>query len=125
MAKPKPTPNRADDVAERTTQARAAIAANIRRRREERGLSQEALAESAELSAIYLAALEQARPTANPTLKALVAIAAALGCELGDLTQAAELERRPAGRPAQKPPLRKRQRANGVGKKATRTNPRD
>ena len=120
MAKQKPTPNRANDVEHRTTQARAAIAANLRRLREARGLSQEALAEAADLSAIYLAAMEQARPTANPTLKALVAIAAALECELGDLTKAAALERRAAGRPVQNPPARKRQRVDAVGKKSTR-----
>ena len=79
--------------------ARAAIAANIRRLREERGLSQQQLAEIADVSTIYLAALEQARPTANPTLRVLVAVASALGCQLGDLTAPAALERRSVGRP--------------------------
>ena len=83
-----------------TITARATLAANIRRRRDVRGLSQEELAEVADLSAVYLAALEQARVTANPTLRALVAIAVALKCELHDLTEPAVLERRSAGRPS-------------------------
>lgn len=92
---------------QRVTEARATIAANIRGRREKLGLSQETLAEAAELSAIYLAAIEQARTTANPTLRALVAIATALETDLNSLTSPAALARRPAGRPPKvRPPAK-------------------
>ena len=93
----------------RVTRTRSTIAANIRARREAASLSQEGLAEAAELSPIYIAALEQARPSANPTLRALVAVAAALQCDLSDLTKPAALVRRNAGRPTK--PTRQKRRA--------------
>lgn len=114
MPKPR-APSAATLVERRTAATRTAIAANIRGRREALGLSQEALAEAAELSAIYVATLEQARETSNPTLKALVAIATALDCELRDLAEPAELEPRSAGRPSRAPAELAANRA-GAGK---------
>ena len=80
--------------------ARGSLGANLRRLREKLGLSQEQLAERAGLSQIYVAGIEQARPTVNPTLRALVALGNALGSDVATLmgSTAPTVPRR-AGRP--------------------------
>lgn len=56
----------------------------IKRRRRELGLTQQALAESAGLSAKTVLAIERGATTA-PRVPTIRAIARALGCEVGDL----------------------------------------
>jgi ribosome-binding protein aMBF1 (putative translation factor) len=64
---------------------RQRLAASVRLLRKARGWSQERLAEEARLSAIYVSHLELARVNVNPTLRALAALAHALGCRVRDL----------------------------------------
>jgi transcriptional regulator with XRE-family HTH domain len=59
------------------------VARNIRRIRVARGLSQEALAEDAEIDRTYVSRLE--RNLENPTVLVLERLAAALKCKIGDL----------------------------------------
>ncbi|MHB9125781.1 MAG: helix-turn-helix domain-containing protein [Armatimonadota bacterium] len=56
------------------------LAGNIKQRRKEIGLSQEALAEIAEMSRDYLACIETSRD--NPSLSILTRIATALGTDV-------------------------------------------
>ena len=56
---------------------------NVRRRREAIGLSQEALAEKAELDRTYISGIE--RGTRNPTILSAVSVAAALKTSLAQL----------------------------------------
>jgi len=60
------------------------VAKRIRQTRERRGLTQHALAEKAELSAIYIRKLE-AGERESPSLDALERIAKVLGVKLVDL----------------------------------------
>lgn len=62
---------------------RRAVGANIRWIRQERGLSQTALAERAGLSMGYVSLIEQGN--ANPRLETITALAAALGVSPVDL----------------------------------------
>ncbi|MBU0824288.1 MAG: helix-turn-helix transcriptional regulator [Alphaproteobacteria bacterium] len=62
---------------------REKLATNLRRLREERGLSQEEFAELADLHRTYISMIE--RQTRNPTVDVLEKICLALGVELGDL----------------------------------------
>jgi transcriptional regulator with XRE-family HTH domain len=64
-------------------EARTLVARNIRRIRVARGLSQEALAEDAEIDRTYVNRLE--RNLENPTVLVLERLAAALKCKVGDL----------------------------------------
>lgn len=66
------------------TRATTSLAVNLRERRELAALTQEALAERAALSTIYLQALERG-DAANPSLRVVVALAHALACEPGEL----------------------------------------
>jgi len=59
------------------------LAANMKRLRKERGLSQEALADAAGLDRTYISGIE--RKVKNPTITVVDRIAVALGCLLGDL----------------------------------------
>lgn len=61
----------------------SAFGLNVLRRREARGLSQEKLAEKAELDRTYISGIE--RGVRNPGLLSLVRIAKALGVKTGDL----------------------------------------
>jgi len=61
------------------------LAEGVRRRRQARGWTQQQLAEESRLSVIYVSHLELARANVNPTLRALAALAHALGCRVGEL----------------------------------------
>ncbi|MCH2496885.1 MAG: helix-turn-helix transcriptional regulator [Erythrobacter sp.] len=54
------------------------VAANVRRRRAERKLTQEQLAHDAEIDLTYLGGIERGRR--NPSVEVLGRIASALGC---------------------------------------------
>lgn len=62
----------------------SAFGLNVRRRREARGLSQEALAEVADIDRTYVSGIE--RGVRNPTLITVGKLARALGCAVHDLT---------------------------------------
>jgi DNA-binding XRE family transcriptional regulator len=98
-ARPVPKPREMnpelDAIAERLVpRACGALAANIREKRIEHGLTQEALAEATGHSVIYVRQLERAG-TENPTLRVLVLLAHALSCSLPEL-----LRPRPAPKPS-------------------------
>lgn len=59
------------------------LAVNMKRLRKERGWSQEALADAAELDRTYISGIE--RMVKNPTITVVHRVAVALGCPLGDL----------------------------------------
>ena len=56
---------------------------NVRKQRTEKGLSQEALADKADLDPTYISGIE--RGVRNPSLLSIVRIAKALGIESGSL----------------------------------------
>jgi transcriptional regulator with XRE-family HTH domain len=62
---------------------RAVVGRNVRRLRQERGLTQEQLAHEAELDLTYVGGIERGKR--NPSLLVLVRIAAALGTDLPSL----------------------------------------
>ena len=62
---------------------RRRLASNMKRLRKERGLSQEALADAADLDRTYISGIE--RLARNPTIVSVDRIATALGVRLGDL----------------------------------------
>lgn len=62
---------------------RSRLATNMKRLRKERGLSQEALADSAGLDRTYVSGIE--RLVRNPTITVVDRVAKALECRLGDL----------------------------------------
>lgn len=62
---------------------RSRVGKNIRRLREERGLTQEKLAVDAEIDLTYLGGIERGRR--NPSLLVMVRIAAALSVEVRSL----------------------------------------
>lgn len=74
-------------MATTTTQARQVFAANLRRRRIERGLSQEALAALAGLHRTYVGSVERAER--NISIDNMERLAAALGVEVRDLLREA------------------------------------
>jgi transcriptional regulator with XRE-family HTH domain len=87
------------------------LAANIRALRERRGWTQEQLAEAAGLATRYVQTLES--PKANPRALILVAVADALGVEIGRLFKPATFHAREPGRPygrgrAGRPPATRR-----------------
>jgi transcriptional regulator with XRE-family HTH domain len=82
---------------EGVTLALGSIAANVRRLRLRRGLTQEQLAELAGLETRTVQHLETGN--ANPTAAVLVVIADALGVSPGSLFRRAAIETRPVGRP--------------------------
>ena len=59
------------------------LAANLRRLRHERGLSQEAFADEAGIHRTYISDLERA--ARNPTIKLVETLAKALGVSVSDL----------------------------------------
>lgn len=61
------------------------VAANVRRLRVERKLTQEQLAHDAEIDLTYLGGIERGRR--NPSVDVLGRIAAALGCNPGELLE--------------------------------------
>jgi len=73
------------------------IAANIRRLRLRRGLTQAQLAEAAEIETRYVQTLETGK--ANPSAAILVQVGHALGVDAGQLFRAATPVRRPTGHP--------------------------
>ena len=73
------------------------IGANVRRGRERTGLTQEKLAEDAELDLRYVQRVE--RGGTNPSAAVLVALADALGVTPGSLFKKAALPPAKAGRP--------------------------
>ena len=62
---------------------RKRLAVNMKRLRKERGWSQEALADAAELDRTYISGIE--RVVKNPTISVVAKLALALGCKLGSL----------------------------------------
>lgn len=74
------------------------LAANVRRHRVERGLTQEALAGLAGLEARYVQRIEAT--AANPTVTVLAALAGALNVDIRALFEPAEPEPRRVGRPS-------------------------
>lgn len=58
---------------------------NVRKQRTDKGLSQEALADKADLDPTYISGIEQG--VRNPSLLSIVRIAKALGTESGNLFQ--------------------------------------
>lgn len=78
------------------------IAANIRRIRERRALTQEALAELAELEPRTIQHLETGK--ANPTIGLVVTVATALGVSAATLLRPAKLRPRRVGRPRRRRP---------------------
>lgn len=65
---------------------RAIVGRNIRRIREERGLTQEKLAVDSEIDLTYLGGIERGKR--NPSLMVMARIAAALSVPLADILQA-------------------------------------
>lgn len=63
--------------------ARHRLATNMKRLRNERGWSQEALADEASLDRTYISGIE--RVVKNPTVTVMERIAVALKCKMGDL----------------------------------------
>ena len=59
------------------------LAANLKRLRRERGLSQEALADEAALDRTYISGIE--RVVRNPTITVVERISTALRCRMSDL----------------------------------------
>jgi transcriptional regulator with XRE-family HTH domain len=98
------------------------VAANLRRRREELHITQEALAEAVELELRYVQKIESGKQ--NMSLGTLVALANALKVAPADLLQPAALPPVKRGRPRKEPaaapeqPARKRTRK--APKKAAR-----
>ena len=62
---------------------RQRLAVNMKRLRKERGWSQEALADEADLDRTYISGIE--REVKNPTVTVVERVAEALSCSLGDL----------------------------------------
>ena len=62
---------------------RQRLAANMKSLRKERGWSQEALADEANLDRTYISGIE--RMVKNPTITVVERVAVALKCKLGDL----------------------------------------
>lgn len=62
---------------------RQRLAVNMKRLRKDRGWSQEALADEAELDRTYISGIE--RVVKNPTITVIERIASALNCPLGEL----------------------------------------
>jgi transcriptional regulator with XRE-family HTH domain len=62
---------------------RRLLGESVRSRRKEAGLSQEALAEKADLSTVFISRIE--RGVESPSVDNLVKIARALGVRVGDL----------------------------------------
>jgi transcriptional regulator with XRE-family HTH domain len=80
------------------------VAANTRRIRTQRGLTQEQLAELAETEPRTIQHLETGK--ANPTIGLVVTVAAALGVSAAALLRPATLRPRPVGRPRRRRPPR-------------------
>lgn len=92
----------------RASEGLRSIAANIRRLREKRGLTQEQLAEAAGLETRYVQTLESGR--ANPSAAVLIIVAGSLEVSVGTLFRPAQLRKQRPGRPkasASKPPARR------------------
>lgn len=81
----------------RLLEVQRSIAANVRRWRARRGLTQEALAEAAELGPVHLRKIE--RGTENVTISTLIALADALEVKPGVLIRKARLAEPKPGRP--------------------------
>lgn len=64
---------------------RARVALNLQRLRREKGLSQEELADRAQIHQTYLSGVERGRP--NPTITVLQRIAEALNAGIADLVE--------------------------------------
>jgi transcriptional regulator with XRE-family HTH domain len=97
-----PRSHRSDDETVDGVFARSAdcLAANVRVLRERAGLTQQALAEQAEISVNYLQKVERAAVPLNVTLKLLATLATALDVGVHDLVAPAAVpRRRPPGRP--------------------------
>lgn len=65
---------------------RAIVGANVRRRRQQRGLTQEQLAFAANIDLTYVGGIERGKR--NPSVLILARIAEALGAEPADLLKA-------------------------------------
>lgn len=82
----------------------------MRRMRRQRGLTQEALAERADLGRAFLQKVE--RGVTNLSVETLVALARALDVKPQELFEPAELERRGTGRPSSSQAGGRRRRAD-------------
>lgn len=78
-----------------------AIAANVRRLRERRGLTQFRLAVAADVEPRYIARIESG--TANPSAAILIKLAQALDVQVGALFRPAQREPQSPGRPRKQP----------------------
>jgi transcriptional regulator with XRE-family HTH domain len=67
----------------KTVAIQVRLGRQVRRRRLERGWSQERLAEKADLSVAYVSSVE--RGLSNPTVRNVEKLAKALGCRMGEL----------------------------------------
>lgn len=85
----------------RIAQVQRYVAANVRRLRRARGLTQEALAELASLGPVHLRSIE--RGVENVTLATIVALADALAVPPGTLLRKATLPPLRPGRPRTRP----------------------
>jgi transcriptional regulator with XRE-family HTH domain len=81
----------------RLLEVQRSVAANVRRWRARRGLTQEALAEAAELGPVHLRKVESG--SENVTISTLVALADALDVKPGALLRKARLGEPKPGRP--------------------------
>jgi transcriptional regulator with XRE-family HTH domain len=90
-------------AADLVQRALTSVAANTRRIRMRRGLTQEQLAELADVEPRTIQHLETGN--ANPTLGLVVTVATALGVSAATLLRPAQLKSRPVGRP-RRPRLR-------------------
>src|ERR1700740_3034004 len=77
---------------------RERVGLNLQRLRREKGLSQEELADLAGIHQTYLSGVERGKR--NPTVAVLQRIAEALGADIEDLVQKAQIERKHASRRA-------------------------
>jgi transcriptional regulator with XRE-family HTH domain len=89
------------------------IAANLRRYRRRRGLTQEGLAESADLDLRFVQRIEHG--STNLSVSALVAIATALEVSPSALFKAAKLAPTKPGRPPKEPASQRRPMTGGSG----------
>lgn len=85
---------------ERGVQLNRYVAANIRKWRKKRGLTQEMLAEKADIDMRHLQSIEQGKE--NPTVSTIAAVADALAIRPGLLFRAAEMPPITRGRPPSK-----------------------
>ena len=93
-------------VQDKNSSILAYVAANVRRLRTEQGMSQQMLADEAEISIVSMYRVEHG--LLNITVTVLDRLARALGVEPAALLAPARLESRPRGRPKEQAKAKKR-----------------